>query len=229
MLSSTSLFFFEPVFWSTFFEEELYGISQPSPWVELHHWITFLFFSAFCLLCCQGSSQFQPFLGVFQSWHFSMASVIVFIFPVRQGSLINTKEFCLILKWRFEPWCTWTLLCHWLASPAVGRMVISPTRVCVCVCLVWRERVILRNWLTELWSRYVPSPQGRPADSRPREEPVRRPESRGRQSRGGIPSPLEPLPVFPWNLHLIDWMRPHAQYRRQSLYSTPTDLIVNLT
>ena len=67
------------------------------PWVELHHWITFLYFFFFFPLSvsCFVKAPATPF-GVFQSWSFIVASVIVSIshhyFPAHQGSLLETKH-----------------------------------------------------------------------------------------------------------------------------------------
>lgn len=103
LFSSTSLFLNQQVFWSTFFEEELCVISQPPlpPLPSARGWncITESLFSIFFFfplsVSCFVKAPATPF-GVFQSWSFIVASVIVSIshhyFPAHQGSLLETKH-----------------------------------------------------------------------------------------------------------------------------------------
>lgn len=111
-------------------------------WVELHHRTLFSnFFSAFCLLFCQGSRTLQTFFVLFFSpgalaWHLWLCAFPVIIpQPSRQPH--KNRAFCSVLRWRFAPWSTGSLLSYFLETLEVRRVVVSSTigkvkYICLC-------------------------------------------------------------------------------------------------
>ena len=114
LFSSTSLFLNQQVFWSTFFEEELCVISQPPlpPLPSARGWncITeslfsiFFFFSAFCLLFCQGSSNPVWCFSVLKFYR-GICDCVNFpsLFPSPSRKPPRNKALWLILRWKCKP------------------------------------------------------------------------------------------------------------------------------